>query len=287
VVGQVLEGKNLKRFDFGSNWQAFSDRLIDAQRLAVAVRSLRSLLQKDTLNGASFLDVGCGSGLFSIAAHQLGASRVTGIDINPRCIAVAKQNRDRLIAGAPIIFQEASALCPQGLEKLGLFDVVYAWGALHHTGAMWDAIGNVAARVNTDGTFVVAIYNKHFTSSLWKAIKWLYNQLPKVAQRFMIILFTAIIYVAKFLVTWRNPLNKDRGMDFRVDVIDWVGGFPYEYATPDEVEKFVCNQGFFLRRYVAAQVPTGCNEFVFIKSPLPQVKNGGCDGSPGTIVPSL
>ena len=131
---------------------------------------------------------------------------------------------------------------------------------------MWDAIHNVAARVNVGGSLVVAIYNKHFTSRLWNAIKWLYNQLPSLAQRIMVVLFAGIIYVTKFLVTWRNPLDKERGMDFWVDVIDWVGGFPYEYATPDEVEKFVRAQGFLLRRYVAAQVPTGCNEFVFIRS---------------------
>jgi SAM-dependent methyltransferase len=269
LVGEVPEGKYLKRFDFGSNWQAFSDRLINRQRLAVAVRSLRSLLQKDALNGASFLDVGCGSGLFSIAAHQLGASRVTGIDINPGCIAVSERNRDRLVPGAPINFVRASVLSPETLDAFGFFDVVYAWGSLHHTGAMWEAIRNVAARVNIGGSLVVAIYNKHFTSPLWKPIKWLYNQLPSLIQRIMVVLFAGIIYIAKFLVTWRNPLDKERGMDFWVDVIDWVGGFPYEYATSDEVEKFVCKQGFLLRRYVAAQVPTGCNEFVFIRSASP------------------
>jgi len=259
----------LKRFDFGSNWQTFSDRFIDRHRLDVATRSLQLLLEKDTLNGVSFLDVGCGSGLFSIAAHQLGASRVTGIDINPRCIEVSKRNRDHLAPGAPISFVRASVLTPQPLTGFGVFDVVYAWGSLHHTGAMWEAIRNAAARVNTGGSLVVAIYNKDFTSPVWKAIKWLYNQLPSLIQRIMVLLFAGIIYVAKFLVTWRNPLEKERGMDFWVDVIDWVGGFPYEYATPDEVEKFVCNQGFLLHRYVAAQVPTGCNEFVFIRSTSP------------------
>jgi SAM-dependent methyltransferase len=259
----------LKRFDFGSNWQAFSDRLIDRHRLDVAVRSLQSLLEKDTLNGLSFLDVGCGSGLFSIAAYQLRASTVTGIDVNPNCIAVSDLNRDRLVPGAPISFVQASVLNPETLDAFGVFDVVYAWGSLHHTGAMWEAIRNVGARVNIGGSLVVAIYNKHFTSPFWKAIKWLYNQQPSLVQRIMVLLFGGIIYVAKFLVTWRNPLDKERGMDFWVDVIDWVGGFPYEYATPDAVEKFVRNQGFLLRRYVAAQVPTGCNEFVFIRSASP------------------
>jgi len=256
----------LSLFDFGSNWEAFSEQRIDAQRVAIAARSLQSLLERGTLNGLSFLDVGCGSGLFSIAAYRLGASQVAGIDVNPRCIEVSERNRDRLAPGAPITFKTASALNPESLKALGVFELVYAWGSLHHTGSMWEAIRNVAAHVSPGGTLVLAIYNKHITSPVWKAIKSLYNHLPTFAQRLMILLFAGIIYAAKFVVTRQNPLKKERGMDFWYDVIDWVGGYPYEYATPEELEKFISARGFLLRRRVMAQVPTGCNEFVFIKS---------------------
>jgi SAM-dependent methyltransferase len=265
VVGQLRPGSRLNLFDFGSNWEAFSEQRIDGQRLTSAVHSLSALLQRDALKGLSFLDVGCGSGLFAVAAYKLGAGRIVGIDINPRCITVSERNRDNLVAGAPITFRSASALSPEVLDSLGQFDLVYAWGSLHHTGAMWDAIRNVTRRVSPGGTLVLAIYNKHITSPVWRMIKWLYNQLPGFAQRLMVILFGGIIYVAKFLVTRRNPLDKERGMDFWFDVIDWVGGYPYEYAAPEEVKDFVCSDGFRLRRYVAAEVPTGCNEFVFSK----------------------
>lgn len=250
-------------FDFGSNWQAFSEQRLDAQRLALAARSLQSLLQRNTLQGVSFLDVGCGSGLFTIAAYQLGAAPVVGIDINPHCIGVSKHNRDRFAPTAPITFLQASALNPESLQSLGLFDIVYAWGSLHHTGAMWNSIRYVTKQVSPSGTLVLAIYNKHVTSPAWKGIKWLYNHLPHTGQRLLTFPFAAVIYPAKFLVTRRNPLEKERGMDFWYDVIDWVGGYPYEYATPQEIQSFVGEEGFALRHYVSAQVPTGCNEFVF------------------------
>jgi 2-polyprenyl-6-hydroxyphenyl methylase/3-demethylubiquinone-9 3-methyltransferase len=134
MVGQLRAGAGLKLFDFGSNWEAFSEQRIDDQRLNAAVRSLSALLQRDTLNGVSFLDVGCGSGLFSIAAYKLGAARIIGIDINPRCIAVSERNRDNLVPGAPITFRSASVLSAECLDELGQFDLVYAWGSLHHTG---------------------------------------------------------------------------------------------------------------------------------------------------------
>jgi 2-polyprenyl-6-hydroxyphenyl methylase/3-demethylubiquinone-9 3-methyltransferase len=254
----------LKIFDFAENWQAFSEQRIDSERVVIAARSIQSLLQRETLDGMSFLDVGCGSGLFSIAAQKLGASKVLGIDVNPRCIDVSKANVARLAPGACVEFQIASALSPESLRELGTFDLVYAWGSLHHTGSMWTAINNVLSLVAPHGTLVLAIYNKHVTSPVWKVIKWSYNQAPQWLQRPMAALFAGIIYIAKFFVTWRNPLTKERGMDFWFDVIDWVGGYPYEYATSKDVEKFIIKRGLALRQFVPASVPTGCNEFVFV-----------------------
>jgi 2-polyprenyl-6-hydroxyphenyl methylase/3-demethylubiquinone-9 3-methyltransferase len=253
----------MQGFDFGSNWDVFSAKKIDARRLAQASESLRLLLQRDSLLGLSFLDVGCGSGLFSIAACQLGAVKVMGIDINPACIVVSTRNRDQLAPGSTITFQIASALDRSRLNELGQFDIVYAWGSLHHTGAMWNAVCNVARLVAPGGTLVLAIYNRHVTSPVWKRIKWFYNRLPRLGQQVMTILFAGIIYVAKLLVTRRNPLEKERGMDFWYDVIDWIGGYPYEYATPQEVKSYVSTLGCTLRYLVKAQMPTGCNEFVF------------------------
>ena len=250
-------------FDFGSNWEKYSIRRLDSDRLAIAAQSLQSLLGLDSLSNASFLDIGCGSGLFSIAAHELGAEVVVGLDINPRCIIISSHNRKCYAPNAPISFYEVSALCLKDLEKLGHFDIVYAWGVLHHTGAMWEAIRNTAHQVSPGGVLVLSIYNKHWTSPIWKSIKWIYNRSPGKIQWVMVVLFSGIIYLAKLLVTGRNPLIKERGMDFWYDVIDWIGGYPYEYAHPDDVTAFVTSLGLNLRNFVPAQVPTGCNEFVF------------------------
>jgi SAM-dependent methyltransferase len=253
----------MRSFDFGANWQAFSADHVDAQRLAVASQSLQQLLGRTDLRGASVLDVGCGSGLFAIAAQQLGAGQVVGIDINPRSIAASQQNVARLSPGAPINFREVSALDQAAMASLGQFDLVYAWGSLHHTGAMWQAIRNTAALVMPGGTLVLALYKRHSTSPIWRGIKWFYNQVPPLVQRAMIPPFAVLIYLAKLIVTRRNPLEKQRGMDFWYDVIDWVGGYPYEYATVPEVERFVVPLGFELRKVAPDPVPTGINELVF------------------------
>jgi 2-polyprenyl-6-hydroxyphenyl methylase/3-demethylubiquinone-9 3-methyltransferase len=255
----------MRVFDFGANWQAFTEQRVDEQRLTIAQHSLQQLLGNDRLTGKTVLDVGCGSGLFSVAAARLGAKQVLGVDINPRCIEVSAANLARFAPGSAVRFQQMSALDSAGMASLGTFDAVYAWGSLHHTGAMWDAIRNTMPRVVPGGVFVIAIYNQHSTSAAWHWIKRTYNQMPTLIQQLMAIFFAGVIFFAKMAVTRRNPLEKERGMDFWYDVIDWIGGYPYEYATPQLVTAFVQAHGFRLRRMIPAQVPTGCNEFVFEK----------------------
>jgi ubiquinone/menaquinone biosynthesis C-methylase UbiE len=255
-------------FSFGTNWKAFSERELCVQQLNDASRSVKTLLEIESLKDLSFLDVGCGSGLFSLAAYELGAKRIVGIDIDPMCISVSEQNRNKFIPSAPIEFIEGSALDQERLKSLGEFDIVYAWGSLHHTGEMYEAIKAVSRQVAAGGTYVLAIYNRHVTSRIWRFIKWLYNKLPPFGQEIMAFLFFIVIFFAKYLITHKNPLIKERGMNFWRDVIDWIGGYPYEYASPQEIEEYLTKQGFVLRRFVKAQVPTGCNEYIFQKQIL-------------------
>lgn len=260
-------------FDFGNNWQEFSAARLDAGRLCEAVQSLPGLIGPVGLAGKSFLDIGCGSGLFSIAAAQCGASRVVGFDVNPRAVVVSQRNLDHFAehlgsASLPH-FCVGSILDRDFLGKLGTFDVVYAWGVLHHTGSMWQAIKNAASLVEPEsGILAIAIYNSHWTSPVWKQVKRLYNYLPSTLQRFVCYIFAGVIFFAKLVVTRSNPLRKRRGMDFWYDVVDWIGGYPYEYAKPREVIDEVESLGFSTRKVVLPKVPTACNEFVFQVVPL-------------------
>jgi SAM-dependent methyltransferase len=250
-------------FNFAKNWDEFSNQVLDQGRIDLAIQSLKKLLSCETLEGCSFLDVGCGSGLFSIAASQMKANPVVGIDINPGCIVVSERNRLVHAPEATIRFEQVSALNANALERLGQFDVVYAWGSLHHTGSMWEAIRLVSQRVAPGGIYILAIYNQHFTSPIWRVIKRFYNHVSSNIQKAMVIFFAVLIYLAKFAVTFRNPLQKERGMNFWFDVIDWIGGYPYEFATQQGVIAFAEELGFKMVRFFPAGVPTGCNEFVF------------------------
>lgn len=259
---------SLPAFDFGQNWKEFSEHALDPARYAQAQTHFAELMQGIPLAGANFLDIGFGQGLSLLCAARAGA-RIHGLDINPKCREVFNFNARQLESVVPdanvaigsILDGEPLAAVREWAPKG--FDVVHSWGVLHHTGAMWQAIENAAALVRPGGYFVLAIYNRHWTSPAWTLIKRTYVASPKPLQKLLTAIFVPVIYIAKSVTTRRNPLRMERGMDFYYNVVDWIGGYPYEYASHEEIEQFVVGKGFACTRFIPAVVPIGCNEFVF------------------------
>jgi 2-polyprenyl-3-methyl-5-hydroxy-6-metoxy-1,4-benzoquinol methylase len=251
-----------ERFTFGANWARFLVDLDDT-RIAAAEASLRTMLEVEDLRGRSFLDVGSGSGLFSLAARRLGA-RVHSFDYDPKSVACAVELRKRYFPNDEHwSIESGSALDAQYLARLGVFDVVYSWGVLHHTGQMWPAIGLVQERVAPQGKLFIAIYNDQgWISRYWTAVKRIYNR--STAGRWAMIAWHApYLYGLRWLVraaTGRLPL--ERGMSMWRDMIDWLGGYPFEVARPEAILKHLRARGYVLDQLVTCGGRMGCNEFV-------------------------
>lgn len=254
-------------FDFGSNWRAFSEARMTPQSLELARESLASLVGAERIRNARFLDVGCGSGLFSLAAAVLDAREVLGFDLSAEAVAVSRDNLARLLPeqtdSGVVRFAQGSILDPAFTATLPRSDVVYAWGSLHHTGAMWRAVDAAAQCTAPGGILVLALYNRHWTSPLWKIIKNLYNALSGPGRRAMEWALTPPMFLGAWITTGRFPMTRDRGMDFRYDLVDWIGGTPYEYASPDEVTVHLEKLGLQRQTLRPQQGFTGCAEYVF------------------------
>src|SRR5436305_7602592 len=156
MSSHALEVGSGARFEFGENWARFLE-LLDDGRIARAEESLKAMLEVESLAGRSFLDIGSGSGLFSLAARRLGA-RVHSFDFDPQSVACTRELRRRFFNEDPTwTIDEASALDEDYVRALGLFDVVYSWGVLHHTGQMWRALENARLPVAAGGKLFIAI----------------------------------------------------------------------------------------------------------------------------------
>ncbi len=276
MSSHAVEIAHGERFEFGQNWTQFL-AVLDETRILRAEESLKQMLELEDLSGKSFLDIGSGSGLFSLAARRLGA-RVHSFDYDPQSVACAAELKRRYFAGDDQWrIEEGSALDADYLRSLGTFDVVYSWGVLHHTGQMWQALENARLPVAAGGKLFIAIYNDTGTQSRrWKWIKRTYNELP----RFVRAPFALIVIAPEearamlgsllklrpgdYIRSW-TQYNERRGMNRWRDIIDWVGGYPYEVARPEEVFDFYRERGFTLTKLKCGGVGLGCNEFVFVK----------------------
>lgn len=258
------------RFEFGSNWWRFLST-VNEDRIREAVASLSGMLQVEDLGGKRFLDIGCGSGLFSLAARRLGAT-VHSFDFDSESVACTLELKRRFFKGnGDWTIEAGSVLDSSYMHSLGEFDAVYSWGVLHHTGDMLMALDNAMIPVSQGGCLYIAIYNDQgILSMFWKQVKKVYctSALGRGAVLSAFIPLFFLRNVAVSLIKYGNPVaqfsryKNQRGMSIYHDWVDWLGGYPFEVAKPESIIRFYKKRGL-LPTNLNTTHRLGCNEFVF------------------------
>ena len=261
-------------FAFGKNWLDYAEK-IDEEKISHAMDDLRRLSGQQRLDGKNFLDIGCGSGLHSLAALRLGASSVHGVDIDPDSVAAAKSTLARFAPGASFDFKVCSVF-DMTPGEFGSFDIVYSWGVLHHTGDMVRAITAATALVKPGGEFHLALYKKTPFCGMWKVIKRWYSRSGSQAQKRAMgvyVFLQRLIHRVKGsdFDAHVQDYGKRRGMNFYNDVHDWLGGYPYESISPEECRTLLSGLGLTVERefiqrggrFLPGLMGSGCDEYAF------------------------
>ena len=267
-IKEVLSGR---RFQFGDNWKNYLKTLSN-EKINVATKSIQELLAINNLEGKTFLDIGCGSGLMSLAARKLGA-KVTSFDYDKNSVECAKYLKQQFFQDDPSWkILEGSVLDANFLRDLGEFDIVYSWGVLHHTGNMWEALGNALIPLSLDfGILAIAIYNDNgIESDIWLQIKSFYNSgnLQSYLVRLLFLPIFTLRTITSGLIKHKNPFyvfknyRNKRGMNVYYDWIDWLGGYPFEVASVEEIFRFYKNKGGVLINLKSTSTNAN-NQFVF------------------------
>lgn len=263
----------IPRFDFGQNWHDFVTRSFGEGRVEISKQHLLKFLGRKDLKTLDVIDIGCGSGLHSVAALEAGARRVYSFDSDPKSIDATTFVKSQVGNPGNWTIERGSVLDSAYMASLPKYDLVYSWGVLHHTGDVWSAIRNAAGRVKSGGLFYVALYSADLhidpPPEFWLTVKqryvssnWLMRRLIELWYIWRFQLGKNVARIPR-LIRYARGYKQSRGMSFMTDVRDWLGGWPMEFVHDQEAVAFVETLGFKLKKMTTGEANT---EFLFIRT---------------------
>ncbi|NQV31561.1 MAG: class I SAM-dependent methyltransferase [Phycisphaeraceae bacterium] len=251
-------------FSFGENWKDYLTT-VSEEDITCSKRDIQEWLGTDFVAEKEIIDIGSGSGIHSLSFYMLGAKTLDSFDYDEHSVEATKTLWTQSKSPKHWRVSHGSILDDDYVMSLKKYDLVYSWGVLHHTGSMWKALENAFGRVKPGGKIWISLYTKgpHYAEDL--ALKRKYNMASSCGKQWMVKI-RIIRKMFSRLFRFKNPLawnkNRGRGMNVYHDIVDWLGGLPYEVASPDEVLAFGRKQGFVLEK-IKVKREGGCSIYLF------------------------
>jgi ubiquinone/menaquinone biosynthesis C-methylase UbiE len=193
------------------------------------------------------LDAGCGTGIFSIIFANNGASRVLGIDISPGSLQTARSLKEKF--GLPnVSFEQEDMLHLPFPDET--FDIVWAWGTVHHTTDPFRAIAELVRVLKRGGSLLLAVYKRTRLTFLHEIIRKTLVRTPRKSWTAFSRVFAFILAPVVFFFKKREKSRK--GEKLEELILDWYFVPIRHYYTPEEIERYLGQKGLDVEKFLPA-----------------------------------
>ena len=271
---EIYENSYKKNFSFWKNWQNFLKKINDENIDKAKEIILKFLWDENIIKWNTIIDFWSWSWLMSLAFLELWVKEIISIDIDDYSIECAEYLREKYKYNKKKWkILKGSVLDENFIKSLPKVDMLYSWWVIHHTWDMWKWLDLMLNLIKDNWYFYTAIYNDsnfilEWTSKFWLKEKRIYSKYKFL--RYIIKPIYTFYYITWLIIHWINPIKYiknysfSRWMSFWNDIEDWLGWYPYEYATFDEIQSFFEKNNYKLLNSKKVR-SIWCNEFLFKK----------------------
>jgi len=201
----------------------------------------------EEVKGKSVLDAGCGTGIFSIIFAKNGSTKVIGIDISEGSLETARKLKNKFgIHNAEFIKQDMLEL-PFPDES---FDIVWAWGTVHHTTDPFKAITELIRVLRKNGSLLLAVYTRTRLTFIHEIIRKTLVRTPKISWK--LISKILAVFLAPVVFFFKKREKSRKGEKLEELIMDWYFVPIRHYYVPDEIRTFLEKKGFVIEKYLPA-----------------------------------
>jgi ubiquinone/menaquinone biosynthesis C-methylase UbiE len=215
--------------------------------LEASEKHWRLFYSPEEVRGKSVLDAGCGTGIFSIVFARNGAGRVTGIDISPGSLETARTLKAKFgLDNAEFRLQDMLRL-PFADNS---FDIVWAWGTVHHTTDPFRAISELIRVLRPGGSLFLAVYKRTKVTFIHEIIRKTLIRTPRRTWTSLSKLMAFFLSPVVFFFKKREKSRK--GEKLEELILDWYFVPIRHYYTPEEIQDFLKKKGLEIEKFLPA-----------------------------------
>jgi len=201
----------------------------------------------EEVKGRAVLDAGCGTGIFSIIFARNGAGNVIGIDISPGSLKTAQSLKEKFrLPNVEFLKQDMLEL-PFGDET---FDIVWAWGTVHHTTDPFKAIAELARVLRHGGSLLLAVYKRTRLTFIHEVIRKTLLKTPPGSWTAIAKVLALFLGPVVFLFKKREKSRK--GEKLEELILDWYFVPIRHYYTHEEITAFLSGRGLVVEKFLPA-----------------------------------